>query len=263
MIVTFLSFVVVIGAPFLHCRYPNHPLIFVADTLFGIALGVLIEKTRNNWRYLKLATRLLLMRIQGRPLRISFAALVRVCRGNNYLLVKSSRTNKWQPVGGVIRFYDNRLRTLLEMKDDFAMKSQEPPELRRSFAPERVFNAFRLLRWFVTRKGREVSPHREFYEELVNDGIVPAAIFAQPEFEFVGGEYAITFSVHHQCWELKYFEIFEFIPNHDQEKILDGLLGARNSESPYVFLTQAEIEAEGHCSNGAQYPVGDQTKFIL
>ena len=263
MLILFLCIAVCIFVPaFRHVR-PGHELTYLADILLGMALGGLGTRAVIGWRYIKLWGKLFRVWIRGQRLRISFAALVRMSSGSHYLLVKSSRTQKWQPVGGVYRIYDNRVAASIGLRDDSAMPTQEPPELRKEFAPENVFKAFSLLAWFESRKGRETSPHREFHEELVLEGILPELHFAQPEFEYVHFHRSITYSVPHRCWELKYFEVFEFKPNSEQGNVLAKLFQDRDQAPSYLFLTQSEIESGGYRSGNSQVLLGDQTKHLF
>ena len=63
--------------------------------------------------------------------------------------------------------------------NDYEVKPDDELDLRRDL---KARNLFGFLRWFFSRRGREVSPGREFREELLDTGILPKDLFSKVNF---------------------------------------------------------------------------------
>ncbi len=101
-----------------------------------------------------------------------------------------------------------------------------------------------FLSWYDTQKGREISPWREFYEELIAPGIVPAAAFPFAYFDYVKTYVSgIQFSDYFQCHELLIAEIFDLVPTDEQLEILRQLKSKRDER--FVWSTEVEIRSRG------------------
>lgn len=104
--------------------------------------------------------------------RISFAYLFRIKIDNKYLLVKNERgTGKYQPVGGVYKFFDNE-KTILMNKFKVVDDSKLPLD-NFSKNDYRLFVPCKFLKRFINRFNSSLSSRekiddlsREFCEEL-------------------------------------------------------------------------------------------------
>lgn len=241
-------------------RTTSSSLKTVFDTTLGICippvvLGFLGIRKRivHQFNFFKL-------RLTRKKLRISFAGLVRIVVDGEYLLVKSTHTGKWQPVGGVIRYYDRKYLEDLGLKNDPHMNPKDEPEFRMIFPPESTHNAIALMDWFESRKGREVTPTREFCEELIAENILSQK-FSAAEFKFVDLKYLYGFSDEFQVHELFAFEIFEFVPNHEQLAELRVLKNQRRTD--VLFLSEDVIIRNGYVGPGVKYELSSQTREII
>lgn len=79
-----------------------------------------------------------------------------------------------------------------------------------------------FLRWYESGKQREVETWREFYEEMLRPGLVPAEIFPHLMMRHLRQHRTpIRWSDHFQCWELLLAEIVEPILTPEQRDALE------------------------------------------
>lgn len=231
--------------------------------IFSFALGLMLQWFNEKKSTLKSYLEIKWLQIKRQPLRISFSALVKIKLDKEYLLVKSARiTDQWQPVGGVYKFFDENKTEELGLRDDKMYKDSPKNEFRLEFPHEKVLNAFKLEKWFYEKTGREITPHREFYEELIKTGTLDKELFAVLNFKFLNSERIYSYSEHFKKQELKIFEIFEFIPTPEQLKAIQTLKDSKNQA--VVFLDQDTIERHGvKTPSTEEYRVGSHTQYVL
>jgi len=238
------------------------PVVNVLAQIFAGVFGTMVfQAVVDNRHYLKFLPRLAAIMVQGGKLRISFAALIRIKLGSTYLLVKSDRTGKWQPVGGVYRFFDKGKISDLKLKSDIGFSNVDPDEFRLTLSSEHIFNSLKLVDWFESRLGREISPHREYQEELVDTGILTDLRLKSPALEFTHRERFLSYSKHFRVWELKIFEIFELKLSTEQEALLRAAVNG--SSDRLVLLDQKAIESSGFVNDTTNYYLGDHTRYVL
>jgi len=101
------------------------------------------------------------------PLRVSCAALCRIVHQGRYLLVLNQQRRRWgryvlTPVGGALTL------TEPERLAAFGARPEDPAAADlRLYLPAGALPGFRA--WFHSGQGRERSPFRELYEELVSE----------------------------------------------------------------------------------------------
>lgn len=158
-------------------------------------------------------------------IRLSISALVKIHIDGKYLLVKGNRIDQYQPVGGVLKRFEKEkslLNSLSVLDDDKLPIDETSNNDLRVRVP--LTSLVEFLKWYRQAKGRETSPWREFYEELIETEFLPS-----DSFKFIDTEHikthieGIRFSTHFNCHELLIAEIFELIPNENQKKILREL----------------------------------------
>ncbi len=98
-------------------------------------------------------------------IRVSCAALCRIEHGGKYLLLLNRNRRKkdiyrLSPIGGALELLDPGYLAMFEAVPEDAAKN----DLRLTM-PHRLLPSFR--QWFYSGLGRERSPFRELYEELV------------------------------------------------------------------------------------------------
>lgn len=198
--------------------------------------------------------------------RISFAYLYRIKIGNKYLLVRNARgTEKYQPVGGVYKLFDNEklcLKNLFHVIDDDKISIDESS---RNDYRLRLSNQY--LRRFVKRFDAKASRERifdlsrEFKEELVEPGILP---WKQIQYR-VCGRYItpLEYGKHFQIYELLIADIIELIPTKEQETDLLNLM--KSQSDSYIFSTSEEIKALGISTQNGKLSetIADHSEKIL
>jgi len=197
------------------------------------------------------------LRMGQETIRVSCAQLIRVQRGNRFLLVPSSRIpHQMQPPGGVVQARSDGQAFLRELgaRPDgaYAFGDKDKGDLRLHVPGKHLM---RFLGWYVSGRGRESSPaDREFHEELVETGILPTALFDKPKFTanrrvLQGPQH----SKHFNCTELLVHEVFDLVDlTPEQDEHLKGLqvakhCGARvGPKATFGWYTCEEITAGGH-----------------
>lgn len=257
-----------IGGSWYICDHANSlakPIELLLPLLMGVALTDLMGRVVMGWGYLRILPKLLLLAVTWRPLRISFATLICIPANDKNLLVQSKRIkNQFQPVGGVLKFFDRGIKAKFHLRDDNSFSNQYNDELRLQFEPGSVWTVFAFLKWFDSQLGREISPDREFTEELLDTNLLPAPLFSKPRFEYVKRVIPnITWGTHFKIYELFLFEVFHFVPTDAQKLELENLERA-GSTSEMVFLTAETISRDGFdTSTSVTTKIGNQTKHTI
>ncbi|HEY0691347.1 MAG TPA: hypothetical protein VGD71_20195, partial [Kribbella sp.] len=201
-----------------------------------------MELLITNRKYLRVGGRSVLL--WRTPVRVSVSYLFRIKIDGDYLLIRGSRhRTQFQPVGGVYKVHPAGLTFLssLERMDDGYL----PPDGRN--ADDLRFripgkNLVKFLAWFEAARDRELSPWREFCEELVTAGRVNAADFPFVDYDFVRRQInPIRFSDPAQCHELLIADIYEPVLTAVQEKALRELKLGKPSQD-LVWVQSHAIE---------------------
>lgn len=181
-----------------------------------------------------------------REIRLTIAYLFRIEMNGKYLLVKSNRiANTYQPVGGVYKYYNPEAKKELDCMGaitDNKIDNDDVSEcdLRLNLLNRNKIGTF--LKWFFKGEKRESDPWREFYEELVATGILPAMEFGYIHYELVGQLFE---PIHRDKFfnvdTFKYADIFipKFV-THRQIEEVKKLLSINSTE--YIWVTQQEIK---------------------
>lgn len=184
--------------------------------------------------------------VRDEMIRVSISALVRIRVYDKYLLVKGLRIRaQYQPVGGVLKRLPSSFPLLSELgvrEDEKMPVDEDTLNDLRVRVPSNALVAF--LEWYDTGRGREISPWREFYDELIKPGILPADRFPYILYDYVKRHVAgIQFSDFFQCDELLIAEIYELIPTNDQLEALKALRPETNEQ--VIWATESLIKSRG------------------
>lgn len=263
MIKFFINLFVLGSCTFVYSKWKdNTDLNFLSTLIGGFVLANFYQLFLEHKDYLGVLPKLIKIRIQSRSLRISFASLIRIKVGDKYFLIKSKRFNLWQPVGGVYKYFDSDLRRRFGLQDDNGgFKRSDPNELRLSFPSDKIFKALSLMKWFDSRLGREISPDREFREELLDPNILSKDLFKEVHFEFIERTFELRFSEKFQVWELMAFEVFDLKLEPSQIDQIKSIIGTNTND--VIAMTKNEIDRDGFASEGNDFRIGGQTKYIL
>lgn len=197
-------------------------------------------------------------------LRLTIAYLYRIEMNGKYLLVKSNRlVNTYQPVGGVYKYFHPEAKKALDgigAITDNNIPNDEDSEfdLRLNFTKRRKIRKF--LKWFFNAEGREWDPWREFYEELVVPGILPAAHFPYIHYDLVGQHFdRIHYDTRFRVDTFKYADIYvpKFVSS-EQVAEIRKLMNTPSDE--YIWVTHDEI-SRGKSNDG--HLIAEQTHKIF
>ena len=199
--------------------------------------------------------------------RLSISYLFRIRVGGKYLLVKNGHNDYYQLVGGayktlpgVQRIFDRyKVRPDNRFETDHGIAKND----LRFQVPGR--HVLAMLRWFESRQNREISQWREFCEELLTPGLLP-----KYEFRYIDYKYCCTIRSHMQeakqlqCQEILLFEIYDLVPNDDQQKILEELL-AKGDTATIKWADEVLIRGLGFDQRAKkeEYRIGAHTKWAL
>jgi hypothetical protein len=200
-------------------------------------------------------------------IRFSLSYIYRIRVNDKYLLVKNSKWDFYQPVGGVYKVLPGELSRLQEeygveldkklptdgiLKDDL-----------RVFVPAR--KAIEFLRWFQSGKNREISHWREFCEELIKPGILKFEIFPHINYRYVGTvRTPLKKSKKLACREILSYDVLDIILDTKQEKALIELLQIGDTDM-IKWADELLINSLGFDEKirSERYDIGEHTKWTL
>jgi hypothetical protein len=201
----------------------------------------------------------------NKRIRVSIAYLYRIYLDGEYLLVKGRRIDQFQPVGGVRKVFPSAGRVFsdLDVLDDncLAIDDISRHDLRVRVPARKLLQ---FLNWYETGKDREVDQQREFIEELIKPGFLPAELFTPLITKYRYTVPTFHFSSHFQCHELLYHEVYDLILNTEQEQSLRGLKTFR-SDDEYVWVDEDSILGLGHDKRLKRKPfqIGEHARLLI
>lgn len=244
----------------------------ISNTLLNISIeitgGILlfgILQFLQNIKNLKLYFQTQIL-YRKKKIRISIAYLFRIKVDGKYLLVQNSRRNYYQPVGGAFKTLPSSKRIFEKLKID----SDKLIETDKGIAKGdlRVFtegvNVIEFIKWFNSKKDRETSPWREFCEELLSTKILPKKPFRYIDYEYKATVQTPLITLDSGDKGLFIHEIYDLIPNIEQEQKLRELIEADNSEK-YIWVSKSLINRLGHNESAKDYDyeISLHTKWAL
>jgi hypothetical protein len=192
-------------------------------------------------------------------IRISYAYLIRIYVNGYYLLVKSTKVNRFVPPGGAYHFENDFDGKALEFERDESYGDKK--DIRGTIPYDQLRN---FLRWTKTQKNREVGANREYQEELIESSVLPGNLFSKAQFSYVKREYkGIRYSPHNGNYELIIFDIFELQLSDQQHSYLQSLIGNNEQNELFILATRQDILYEGVSPNQPVATIGDHSYAIL
>lgn len=200
-------------------------------------------------------------------LRISCSYLYRIKVDDHYLLIRSRKHGKYQPVGGNFKrnkFSHDILQKLEVRADDkFTNGYRSSDDLRLYI---RGYKLPQFLKWYNSPdKKREVSYDREFYEELVEPGHFSSDLFKYPIIDFIKQVITpVRYSQYLKCYEVHIYDIIELKPLNEQDKFLKELKNKGDS-AEFKWATDTTIRNQGYQASQleAPYQITDHSIEIL
>ncbi|MCB1097254.1 MAG: hypothetical protein KDN22_16900 [Verrucomicrobiae bacterium] len=214
---------------------------FLNVSVFGgtnVGTSSLLEKLKRQWWSI---------RHKNDRIRFSISALVRIQIDDQYLLVMGNRVPKFQPVGGVLKFYPDAFKDLescgMQADNMFCPDKDNQDDLRLLIPGQRLPD---FLSWYESGKERERDPWREFCEELITTGLLDAATFPYARFQYLGQKrMGIERSDHIQGYECRIAEIFKLVPTKTQVTALRRLIEEEPTQDRYTWATAETIRSQG------------------
>jgi hypothetical protein len=222
----------------------------IKSTIFKIAVGfiisgmiefaVFIVENRKHWGVLK--TKILK---RNEPVRVTVAYLFRIEVNGKYVIIKRHKKDNpgYQPIGGAYKYLKEENRELFEKLGiepcNHVPRDEDTENDLRVIIKKRK-NLVEFLKWFESRKNREIDPLREFHEELVEPGYIPKEAFKHIKYVFIAKHIeGVLKSDVYPTDELRYAEIFELRPENDTQKI--AIRDLQNNNTEILFATPDEI----------------------
>lgn len=202
------------------------------------------------------------VRYRNENIRLSFSYLFRIEVDGKYLLVRGHRMdNQFQPIGGVYKIYEegNSFLNQIRATADTSMgNSDETDDLRLQIKGK---DYFKFWDWFESMIDREYDPRREFEEELIDTGILPAEAFHKLKYRKVWTHnVGVTYSQPLKIHEVIYADIFEVKLTDSQKQIIRDVVEQNTTQ--ICLATIDEIRCRRY-NNSIPMNLGNNTPWIL
>ncbi|RZK38020.1 MAG: hypothetical protein EOO90_23620 [Pedobacter sp.] len=226
----------------------------------------------ENRKHLNLFLKTKLGKYKGKDIRFSISGLykIQIPNTNRYLLVLNRRIeNQLQPVGGAYkRFGDDSLFNKWGYRPDTAKNGLDVDEKSSSDLRFMINgkNVIDVMNWFEKGEERETDARREFKEELLDTGILDAALFQHFNQKHIR-RYSknLSWSEYFSCYEILVYDVFELIPNDEQKSELTKLSRLETDLSKgYAIVSCDEIEQQRLIVGNKQIArIGQHTKLLI
>lgn len=227
----------------------------IRSTVVGIIIGTLFSNRK------KVITRLKTFFKGKKKVRMNLSYLFSIQINNQYLLIKGNRIDQFQPIGGVYQYANSfqEIKNKWDIQDVSNDQFHDKKDLR-IFVPAN--NVINTIEWFHSRKNREVTVHREFIEELVNNQILSINDLQKINFELKKiVETGIKFSDYFKMDEYNIYEVFDVIildPSLEK-KITDNV----QTNSKFIFCDSTDIESKKISLQRLDRRIGEHAQYIL
>ena len=205
-------------------------------------------------------------RYRNQFIRISISYLFRIKVGQQYLLIHSERFPVFQSIGGVYKRFTSSttLFQKLEIVDDDLVLIDD---VSRDDLRIRVkgVHLIEFMNWFNSGKDREISPWREFYEELIRPGYLPSELFPYIFYHHIKRyEHPLRYSAHARSNELLIADIFELELNTAQMESLQRLYESKATTDKLLWVDEERIYRRGsHPGEKSTYEISLHSSWII
>lgn len=198
-----------------------------------------------------------------KEIRLSIAYLFRINIDGNYLLVKSRLKPVYQPVGGAFKTLPGSEKVFekLQVRPDRLIETEHGIAKEDLRVHVKGINVIEFLEWFKSREERELSPWREFCEELISTGILPWREFRYINYKFRGTVQSPIITLDSGGKGMFLFEIYDLVINDVQKPILQELLRNGNKKE-YIWVDDYLIQRLGHDEKSKSFiQISPQTRY--
>ena len=221
-------------------------------------VGITTEKLFSNRK--KIITRLKLLFKRNEKVRMSLSYLFSIQINNQYLLIKGNRIDQFQPIGGVYHYRSSfrEIKNKWNIQDVNNDQFHDKNDLRIFVPANKVLNT---IEWFHSKKNREVTVHREFKEELVDNQILSINDLQEIDFEFKRVvETGLKFSEYFRMDEYNIYEVYDVILNPSLERKIEDNV---KNNSNFIFCDSADIESKKISLKGLDRKIGEHAQYTL
>ncbi|MCK0145824.1 hypothetical protein MWU78_09230 [Arenibacter sp. F26102] len=229
---------------------------FIMTAVVGI-----YEIAKNNGKYFWLTVKCWLF-IPKKIVYVSLSYLIRIKLSGTerYLLVKGSKINQYQPVGGVYKLVGNK-DIYKDWQASIKPDAKNPKDLRffikAKYLPD-------VLKWFKSSKDREVGVWREFQEELIDSGILKSENFKSIRAEYLYSRENLLSKqtrFKNETYHALVYNVFNIELSEEQVQEVINLEKNKLFTKKYAFVTEDDISKE--CFNNSKIRIGQHTKHII
>lgn len=205
-----------------------------------IDLIVYLYENRKDWKLIKTK-----FWKRNSAVRVTVAYLFRIEDNGKYMLIKRHKKDfvGYQPVGGAYKYFKEENRDIFD-KLGITPCNQIPRDVSTENDLRIIINKRKnlidFLKWFDGRKNREIDPWREFYEELIEPGLLTDNLFKHIKYAYIGKhKEGILKTDDYPIDQFRYADIFELrLENDLQKKAIRDLI----NREEIVFVTAEEIK---------------------
>ena len=185
--------------------------------------------------------------LRKKEVRLSIAYLFRINVNGKYLLVKSRRRDYYQPVGGAFKTLPgaDKVFEKLGVKPDRLVETEHGIAKSDLRVYVKGVHIIEFLEWFKSKEDREISPWREFCEELISTDILPWKPFRYIDYKFKGTIKSPIINMDSGGKGMFLFEVYDLVVNDEQEPVLEELQKNGN-KSEYIWVDDYLIQRLGH-----------------
>lgn len=218
-------------------------------------IGIFVRDYKRLWLWVQSVVH------YNKDIRFSISYLYKIKIDDKYLLIRGNKIEQFQPVGGVYKVYNSFSSIERELNIVFDNKRgfYEKNDLRFLTKGK---NVSEVLKWFDSRKNREVSAYREFYEELISPKILPIEVLSGMKIEFLKQiKPKMNYSTHFKKEEVLLFDIYEvYLEDKYVNKIRQYAQGGNNL---IKLVDREDIEKECIDIEGRSFKIGAHSKYII
>jgi hypothetical protein len=194
---------------------------------------------------------------------MSISYLFKIKIDDKYLLIKGTRIDQYQPVGGV---YKKSPESFSFFNSIYALDDKHMPidDVSRDDLRIRVKGKYMLkvLHWFDKKIEREITYQREFIEELIKTGILNYEPFMYINCRFLRRvETGIRYTPYFKCDEYLVADIYELITNQEQESALRRLM--QEDSDQYIWVDEDKILSRGVTKEHLKADISESSSWIL
>ena len=212
-----------------------------------------------NYRIIGLFVKLVIN--WNKDVRFSIAYLYKIKINDKYLLIKGSKIEQLQPVGGVYKACSSFITVERNLNINFENEQgfYEKKDLRFYTKGK---NINKVLKWFDSRENREVAVYREFYEEIIKNKVLPIEVLSNIEIEFLKQiKPRMSYSKHFKKNEILLFDTYEIHLTNEYNDMICKYIKEKNDLIKLV--DREDIEKECIDIRGKSFKIGAHSQYII